>query len=102
MKKARYRIRPSVLLVAYAIVALALILTSYMALEIPVVAVGAIVILETLLATLLNKTPLWIHGLIGIAQIIAGICFGKVVFMILMVVVYAIAVALLYYVMKEK
>ena len=88
--------KPVVVLVAFVVVALAMILISILALHLPVVAVCTIVILEALLAACLNRIPIWVHGLIVIAEIVAGIVFGKIVFMVLMAVVYVTAVTLLY------
>ncbi len=88
--------KPVVNIVIFAVVAVAMILVSFLVLYIPLVAVCTIVILEGALAALLNRIPLWIHGLIVIAQVVAGILFGKIVFMALMAVVYVAAVALLY------
>lgn len=93
-----YKNKPIVVLGAFVVVALAMILISVLSpLKVPVVAVCAIVILEAAMAALLNRIPIWVHGLIVIAQIVAGIVFGKIVFMILMAVVYVTAVALLYF-----
>ncbi len=88
--------KPIVVLGAFIVVALAMILISILALHLPIVGVCTIVILEALLAACLNRIPIWIHGLIIIAQIVAGIVFGKIVFMVLMAVLYVTAVALLY------
>ena len=88
--------KPAVALGAFVVVASAMILIIILALNLPVVGVCTIMILEALLAVCLNRIPIWIHGLIVIAQIVAGIVFGKIVFLILMVVVYITAVALLY------
>ncbi|MCI5821854.1 MAG: hypothetical protein PUB24_06785 [Lachnospiraceae bacterium] len=88
--------KPIVEIAIFVVVAVAMILVSFLVLHIPLVAVCTIVILEGALAALLNRIPIWIHGLIVIAQIVAGILFGKIVFMVLMAVVYVAAVALLY------
>lgn len=92
----KYMNRPMVSLGLFAVVAVVMILISFLALEVPVVAVCSIVILEVLIAALLNRIPIWIHGLILIAEIIAGIICGKALFMILMALVYVVAVAILY------
>ena len=88
--------KPMVSLGIFLTVALVMILISYFALHIPLVPICTIVILEALLCACLNRIPVWVHGLFIIAEIVAGICFGKVVFMILMAVVYVAAVTLLY------
>ncbi len=92
----KFKDTPAVLLGGFVVVAVAMILVSFLVLKLPVVAVCTIVILQALLAALLNRIPIWIHGLIVIAEITAGIICGKVVFMLLMAVVYVAAVTLLY------
>ena len=97
MEKIKQLIRkPAVVLGVFLVVALAMILISILALKLPVVGVCTIVILEAVLAVCLNKIPIWIHGLVVIAQIVAGILCSKIVLMVLMVVGYVAAVALLY------
>ncbi len=60
-------------------------------------AVGIFVLLEAGLAALLFPVALWIHGLVFLAQIIAGIGFHMLPFMILMDIIYALGVALIYF-----
>jgi predicted ABC-type sugar transport system permease subunit len=79
--------------VVYLIVAM---VVSSLKLEIPWVTAGAFVVLEGVLAALLNKIPVWVHGLFFIGMIVAGIAFHEVVFMVLMAFVYVACVALLY------
>ncbi len=86
----------------FLLAAIIMIVISELALGIPVVAVCTIVILEAALSALLNRIPIWVHGLIIIAQIVAGILVSKAVFMILMAVIYVLAVALLYLWSKEE
>ena len=54
------------------------------------------VVLEAALGACLNKMPLWIHGLVFIAEIVLGIMASQVVFMILMVFIYVLAIAFLF------
>ncbi len=60
------------------------------------------VILEVLLAVCLNRIPIWVHGLIIIGQIVAGLGFHALVFMILMAGVYFAAILLLYFWTKDN
>jgi len=87
---------PLILIIMLSIYAVIAILISVLALKIPVVAVCAIIVLETLLASCLNKIPLWIHGLVFIAEIVAGIMASKVIFMILMALMYFFACVFLF------
>jgi hypothetical protein len=89
------RKKPIIPLAVFVVIVVVMILVSYFALNIPMVPVCTIVILEALLAALLNRIPLWIHGLFAIAEVVGGILLGKVVFMVLMAIVYLAAVLLL-------
>ncbi len=93
---------PVTWMVAYFVIGVVLVLVSVLALDIPVVAAGAIFILETLLAVCLSQIPLWIHGLVVIAQIVAGIVTSRTVFMLLMAVIYVCAVAVLYFMVLRR
>ncbi len=94
--------RPLWVTAGFGVIAVAMILLSYLALSVPLVPVCAIVILEALLCALLNRIPVWVHGLIVIAQIIGGVMFHKPLFMLLMAIVYLAAVALLYLLSEER
>ncbi|MCR5544936.1 MAG: hypothetical protein K6F30_00465 [Lachnospiraceae bacterium] len=69
---------------------------SFKVMGIPIAAVGIFIVLECVLAALLDKIPLWVHGLVFIGQIVAGAFFGKVAFMLLMALVYAGAICMLF------
>lgn len=94
--------RPLWLLGGFVVIVIAMILISHLALQIPLVPVCSIVILEALLCALLNRIPVWIHGLLMIAEIVGGVMFGKPLFMLLMVIVYLAAVVLMYLMSGEK
>ena len=87
---------PLICLAVLGVYTIVAVLVSHFALLIPVVATCAIAILEALLAAFLNRIPLWIHGLVFIAQIVAGIIASNVVFMILMALVYALSTIFLF------
>lgn len=66
-------------------------------------AAGIFVLLEVCLAALLFPVPLWIHGLIFLAQLIAGLGFHMLAFMILMDILYCLGVAVIFFwTRKEK
>lgn len=81
------------MLVVFAIVA---IVISTVVFKINVVVACLIVILEAGLGACLNKIPLWIHGLVFIAQIVCGIMASQVPFMLLMAFMYVFSIAFLY------
>lgn len=71
---------------------LLVILVSMIVLKMPVVPVCAIVLIEAALAACLHDVPIWLHGLVVIAQIVAGVLCGVTVFMILCVLVYFVGI----------
>lgn len=91
-----FRNKSVIFLAAFVAVALLLILISYFVLHIPIVAVCTMVILEALLCSCLSKIPIWVHGLVAIGQIVAGVMAGKVIFMALMALVYVGSLVLLH------
>ena len=83
----------SVLILFGAIVAVLLvILTSMIVLQMPAVPVCAIVVTEAAMASCLHDVPVWLHGLVIIAQIITGVVCGAVVFMILCSILYVVGI----------
>lgn len=87
---------PLITLIALGIFAIVAIVVSIVAFKINVVVACVMVILEAALAACLNKIPIWIHGLVIIAQIVCGIMASQVPFMILMACVYVFAIVFLY------
>ena len=87
---------PLIVLICFGIFAVVSIVVSAVAFHINVIIACVMVILEAALAACLNKIPLWIHGLVFIAQIVCGIMASQVPFMILMALVYVFAIAFLY------
>ncbi len=87
---------PLVALVCLGIFAIVAIVVSIVALHISPVVACIMVILEAGLAACLNRIPLWIHGLVFIAQIVCGVMASQVVFMVLMVFIYVFSIVFLY------
>lgn len=67
-----FKNKPIIPLGFFLAVTVVLIVVSFAVLNIPIVAICSIAILEVLLSALLNRIPLWVHGLLVIAQIAAG------------------------------
>ncbi|MDC7279613.1 MULTISPECIES: hypothetical protein [Pseudobutyrivibrio] len=80
-------------LVVFSVVA---IIVSCVAFDINVVVACVMVVLEAALAACLNRIPIWIHGLVFIAQIVIGILASQVAFMVLMAFIYVFAIAFLF------
>lgn len=82
-------------LFAVIVTALLVILISILALKLPVVAICIMVLIEAGIAACLQNEPIWLHGLVVLAEVIAGIISGKIVFMILLAALYVIAILVL-------
>ena len=80
-------------LVVFSVVA---IVVSCVAFNINVVIACVMVVLEAALAACLNRIPIWIHGLVFIAQIVIGILASQVGFMVFMAFIYVFAIAFLF------
>lgn len=87
---------PLLSLIFLSIFAIVAIVVSIVAFSINPVIACVMVILEAALAATLNRIPLWIHGLVFIAQIVCGIMASQVPFMFFMAFIYVFATAFLY------
>ena len=86
--------------VGFGIVALILILVAMFTLNEFVVPVCVLIILEAGMAAFLHKVELWKHGVMLVAQIVAGAIIGRVSLVILCVVAYVAATVALQYMTK--
>ena len=82
-------------LFAVIVAALLVILVSILVLKLPVVAICIMVLMEAGIAACLQNEPIWLHGLVVLAEIIAGILCGKIVFMILLAALYVVGILVL-------
>ncbi len=82
-------------LFALIVVALLVILISILALKLPVVSICIMVLLEAGIAACLQNEPIWLHGLLVLVEIIAGILCGKTIFMILLAALYVVGILVL-------
>ena len=90
-------------LLVFCIVAVSAILINIMVMELSVVSVCLLLIIEVGIAVLLHHAELWIHGVLLLAEVIAGIVMGKVVPVLLFAAVYVMAtIALKYLNIGEK
>ena len=90
-------------LLAFCIVAVSAILINIMVMELSVVSVCLLLIIEVGIAVLLHHAELWIHGVLLLAEVIAGIVMGNVVPVLLFAAVYVMAtIALKYLNIGEK
>ena len=80
---------------AFAVIVAAMVLIGVCVLHVPVVAMCMLVILETALAVFLHHAELWLHGVVILAAVIAGILCSKILLVVLCAVVYVAATACL-------
>ena len=57
----------------------------------PVVPVCVLVLIEAAIAVMLHNAELWIHGVLLLAEIIAGVALGRIVLVLLCILVYIAA-----------
>ena len=87
--------------VGFALVLIAVIVCGILLCKNPVATVILVSILETLLAGCLCKSPVWLHGLVIVLNVVLGIIFHVTVFMILACVVYLAGILVLHVLEKE-
>ena len=80
---------------AFAVIVAVMVLIGVCVLHVPVVTMCLIVILETALAVFLHHAELWLHGVVILAEVIAGILCSKILLVVLCAVVYVAATACL-------
>ena len=80
---------------AFAVIVAAMVVIGVCVLHVPVVAMCMLVILETALAVFLHHAELWLHGVLVLAEVIAGILCSKILLIVLCAVVYVAATACL-------
>lgn len=74
-----------VVVVAISIVVMTVVLKQ------PVVPVCVLVLIEAAIAVMLHNAELWIHGVLLLAEIIAGVALGRIVLVLLCILVYIAA-----------
>ncbi len=93
-KKAR--LLPFIILGVFVVYVIAAFIVSFLIFNVPIVAAGAMIVLACVLAALLNRIPIWVHGLFFIGMVVAGVVFSYIPFMVMIAFVYLCAVVLLY------
>lgn len=75
----------------FVLITLVMIVIGIAALKVPAVAMCVLIILEVGLAVMFHHAELWLHGVLVLAEVIAGILAGKAVLIVLCAVVYVAA-----------
>lgn len=89
-------------IIGFCLVTVLMIILSIAALKENVVPVCIIMILEAAIAVMLHKAELWVHGVLLVAEIIAGVIAGNVPLMIFCAIVYVAATVALQIVYVEE
>ena len=75
----------------FVVVAAISIVVMTVVLKQPVVPVCVLVLIEAAIAVMLHNAELWIHGVLLLAEIIAGVALGRIVLVLLCILVYIAA-----------
>lgn len=75
----------------FSVITLVMIVIGVAALNVPVVGMCVLIILEVGLAVMFHHVELWLHGVLVLAEVIAGIVCGKAILVILCAVIYVAA-----------
>lgn len=78
-------------IVLFSLLSLVMIVIGMLVLKVPVVAMCVLIILEVGLAVMFHHVELWLHGVLVLAEVIAGIVCSKALLVILCAVVYVAA-----------
>ena len=84
----KVKVQPWMWAAGFAVVLLAVILCGILLCKAPAVTVIIVSILEALLAICLCQSPIWLHGLVVVVNVVLGIIFHVTIFMILACLVY--------------
>lgn len=69
--------------------------------HIPVVTAVLALFIEAGMATCLHNLPVWLHGIVLVAELILGIAVSQTIFMVLLVLCYVFAIFCLKYLNEE-
>lgn len=89
-------------MVFFCVTVLALILGATLGMHEFVVQVCVLMIIETLMAVLLHRTELWVHGILLVAQIVAGVVIDRLPLVILCLIAYIAATITLQFAFEKK
>lgn len=77
------------------IAALFLVLMGIFAWKLPVVTICVLMLIEAGLSACMQDVPVWLHGIVVIAQVVVGVIFEKVVFLFLCALFYMAGILVL-------
>lgn len=94
--------KEKVAIILYGVVSLVMVLVSLIALSEPVVPICVLLLMETGMIALLHKSPLWVHGIFIVAQLVAGILMNRTAIVVLLTLCYVVGVFSLKQVNKRE
>ena len=74
------------------VAALLVIIVGMLVCEVPVIWACLLILLEAVLAVCMQNVPIWLHGLVVIAQVVVGAVFGTVVYLVLCAIFYMVGI----------
>ena len=74
------------------IAALFVILMGIFVWKLPVVAICVLLLIEAGMSVCMQDVPIWLHGIVAIAQVVVGIIFGKTIFLLLRALFYVVGI----------
>ena len=93
-----YKNKVGAILIGFALIALAVILIATIGMKEGIVPVCVLIILQTVIARLVTKSELWIHGIVVAVELLTGLIIKRFWLMLMLVIIYAAAT----YVLKDK
>lgn len=87
-----YENRDQLTLFGVIVSAIVIILIGILAWNVPVLLACILVLLEAALAVCMQNVPIWVHGVIVIAEVVTGSLVGRALFLLLCGIFYMISI----------
>ncbi len=84
--------KQQLILFGVVLAALFVILMGIFVWKLPVVAICVLLLIEAGLSVCMQDVPIWLHGIIAIAQVVVGVIFGKATFLLLCALFYVVGI----------
>lgn len=84
--------KQQLILFGVVLAALFVILMGIFVWKLPAVAICVLLLIEAGLSVCMQDVPIWLHGIIAIAQVVVGVIFGKATFLLLCALFYVVGI----------
>lgn len=74
------------------VAAIFVILVGILAWDVPVLGACILILLEAALAVCMHNVPIWLHGVVVIAEVVTGAIFGRALFLLLCGAFYVVSI----------